>query len=157
MTGQEWQTALHEAGHAAMAATLGLPVSEVRRWSPDPTRELGATLLPIGDLDRTKARKWALMLAAGPGMSDQPLPEWPLTDTNTTDERLLKVFCDYLELDERGYNELITEMWRLSATKRFDRLFTVLMTWFEHRRTLDEYILTHAKAMVLTWPEGEGE
>ena len=28
------------------------------------------------------------------------------------------------------------------------------MTWFEHRRTLDEYVLTWAKAMVLTWPEG---
>ena len=35
MTAEERQTAKHESGHAAMALTLGLRVSEVRRWSPD--------------------------------------------------------------------------------------------------------------------------
>ena len=138
-----------------MALVLGLPVSEVRRWSPDPTRELGATYLPVEDLDLTKTRKWALMLLAGPGMSDQPLPEWPLSRNNTKDEMLLEIFCRYLELDEQGYRDLITEMWQLSCTKRFERLFSVLMTWFEHVPTLDEHILTWAKAKVMTWPEEE--
>ena len=101
MTEQE-QTTQHEAGHASMALVLGLPVSEVRCSSPDPARWLGATYLPIGDLDRVKARKWALMLLSGAGMADQPLPTWPLSDTNTSDEKLLKVFVDYLGLDQKG-------------------------------------------------------
>jgi hypothetical protein len=41
---------------------------------------------------------------------------------------MLEIFCRHLELDEQGYRELITEMWQLSCTKRFERLFTVLTT-----------------------------
>ena len=117
MTEAERTTAQHEAGHAAAALTQGLPVTAVSRTSPDPRRYLGYTRFP---------------LAAG-----QPLPTWPLSDNNGTDEKLLKIFCEYLGLDARGYDHLITEMWQLSCTKRFERLFTVLTTWFEHRRTLD--------------------
>ena len=151
MTEEERTTALHECGHAAMAMTLGLPVSEVRRWSPDPTRELGATFVSIEDLDRAKARRWALMLLSGAGMADQPLPTWPLSDTNTSDERLLKIFVEHLEFTERDYHHLIAEMWRISASKRFDRLFCTLMEWFKYRRTLDRYVLTWAMAEVMTW------
>jgi hypothetical protein len=32
---------------------------------------------------------------------------------------LLEAFCCYLDLDAVGYDALITELWRLSATKRF--------------------------------------
>ena len=96
------------------------------------------------------------MVLAGPGMGDQPLPEWPLSRNQTKDERLLAAFCDYLDLDEQGYDELVREMWDLTLTKRFERLFAVLTTWFEYRLTLDESVLAWSMATVLTWPEGEG-
>ena len=158
MTAQEWDTALHESGHACAALAQGLPVSAVSRVSSDPTAYLGYTSIPITDIleeiDKTTARKMAVMLLCGPAMAEQDLPTWPLSDNKTNDEKLLKVFVEYLGLDARGYAQLVAAMWQLTCTKRFDRLFRVLQTWLECTPTLDPYILTQAMAMVMTWSEG---
>ena len=64
------------------------------------------------------------MLLAGPGMADQPLPQWPLVWHHSRDEKLLAIFCRHLELTETDYLALQSEMWRVSTTKRFDRSST---------------------------------
>ena len=143
MTEQELATAQHEAGHAASALCLGIPVIRASRRSADP-RASGFISIPVDDLlesiDREKARAVTIMLLCGPAMAEQPLPTWPLSDA-TNDEKLLRIFAEYLKLDERGYHKVVAEMWRLSATKRFDRLHRTLMAWFQHRVTLDKYVL----------------
>ena len=66
---------------------------------------------------------------------------------------MLEIYTDYLGLDERGYAELTAEMWRLSASLRFNRLFAAIVAWLERMPTIDEDILTHAMRTVLAWPD----
>jgi hypothetical protein len=61
-----------------------------------------------------RARRIMRMLMLGPALSGQGVPEWPLGRNHTRDEAFLAALANYLELDERGYNELVIEMWELS-------------------------------------------
>jgi hypothetical protein len=146
VTEQEWQTAMHEAGHACAAIVQGLPVSLVRRWAPDTSRELGATYLPgfAEDLDREKVRKAAIMVLCGPIMGDEDPPDWPLSDTNTSDERLLKLFCEHLGLTHANYHGLCAEAYKLTTTQVFCDLFAAVTGFFETFPTLDRRILREA-------------
>src|SRR5215207_2734000 len=80
------------------------------------------------------ARKTAIILLAGPGMADQPLPSWPLSRKNRGDEHLLAAFCEYLGINEASYAGLRGEMWSLTTTRKFELLFTAITTWLKRRR-----------------------
>lgn len=150
MTAEEWRTAQHECGHAAAALCQALPVHLVTR-RPGPG-SLGRVLIPIEDLveDREAARKAAILLLAGPGMADEPLPSWPLRPRMRGDDvHMLAIFCDRLGLDEAGYHGLCGEMWSLTTTKKFERLFLALTTWLERVPRMDRAMI--AQAQTIAW------
>ena len=75
MTSEELRTALHECGHCCMAVHLGLAVSFVSRVCDRPD-VLGYCSLPgLTDPDSSRARKFAMVLLAGPIMSDGEIPD----------------------------------------------------------------------------------
>jgi hypothetical protein len=79
--------------------------------------------------------KAAIILLAGPGMADQPLPSCPLSRKNRgDDEHLLDAFCEYLGINEACYAGLRGEMWSLTTTRKFELLFTAITTWLKRRR-----------------------
>jgi hypothetical protein len=58
----------------------------------------------VEGIDKTKARKTAIILLAGPGMATSQLPTWPLSRKNRgDDEHLLAAFCEYLGINEASY------------------------------------------------------
>jgi hypothetical protein len=130
VTELEQQTLEHEAAHAPGALAQGLRVSEVARVPADPS-ELGHVTLPQlwEDMNPDRARRIMRMLMLGPALDGQGVPEWPLSRSRTRDERLLAALADYLELDERAYNQLVISMWELSTTRKFDRILTVVTAW----------------------------
>lgn len=48
-------------------------------------------------------------------------------------------------MTEADYHGLQGEMWRVSTTKRFDRLFFVITEFFRYFRTLNKDILREAR------------
>ncbi len=153
MTEEERSIALHEAGHATMAICQGLTVTKARRWSPDP-RIGGQCFMSYWEMDKDLARKWALVLLAGPGMADQELPEWPLDPDAPGDEGLLAAFVDYLGLSKAQYYGLEAEMWKTTTTDVFCNLFTAVTGFFEYFPTLDARMLRSAAQIATEW-EGD--
>ena len=154
MTEQDWMITRHEAGHACALACQGIPVAEVSSWPSGHGRDLGYTNFGlealVEDIDKTKARKAAIAVLAGPGMADHPLPSWPLSPKGRGgDEHLLSAFCDYLKLDEKGYEALTDEMWDLTFTRKFTRLFTAITTWLERVPRMDRAMI--AEAQTIAW------
>ena len=150
MTELEQHTLDHEAAHAAGALAQGLRVSEVSRVPSDPS-ELGHVTLPglWEDIDCDRARKAMKMIMLGPALSGQGVPEWPLSHNRTKDERMLSVLADGLGLDERGYNHLVVEMWKLSTTRKFCRILTVVTAWLERVPRMDAAMV--AQAQTIAW------
>ena len=148
-------TIAHEAGHASAALCLGLPVHLVTR-QPGP-RSMGHVEIPIEDLteDREAARKGAIMALCGAAMADESVPAWPLRPRMRGDDvHLLSLFCERLELDEKGYEALVGEMWDLTFTRRFTRLYIALSTWLERVPRMDLPMIVEAQT--LAWlPEAE--
>jgi len=144
----------HEAAHAAAALALGPSVSEVSIRSDVPGRLGSVTLLdPYTDINRARARKLMKMVAAGPAFSDGDVPTWPLRQDRTQDEKLLSILADGLGLDERSYNSLIAEMWALTLTPKFLKVYEVLELWLEQTPKMDHEAIV--RAMVLAWIDGD--
>jgi hypothetical protein len=154
MTEQDWMVTRHEAEHACAALCQGIPVAEVRPLAFRPGEHLGymnfGLQALVEGIDKTKARKTAIILLAGPGMADQPLPSWPLSRKNRgDDEHLLAALCEYLGINEASYAGLCGEMWSLTTTRKFELLFTAITTWLKRAPRLDRAMI--AQAQTIAW------
>ena len=77
------------------------------------------------------------MLICGPLCADQELPFWPLSATNTSDERLLKVYVEFLEPRRGWLRALVNDAAGLTMTRRFRRIFLAISTWLESVPVMD--------------------
>jgi hypothetical protein len=154
MTEQDWMLAQHEAGHACAAACQGLHVSFVSRTPSGTGRDLGYVKFNLDelveDIDKDKARRIAIVLLCGDAMTERPVPSWPLSRSRVgNDEYFLAAFCDYLGLDEEGYEGLVDQMYDLTETRKFKRLFVAITAWLERAPRVDHYGVL--RAMELAW------
>ena len=94
-----------------------------------------------------RARKTMIMLMLGPALSGQGAPEWPLSRSDTRDEAMLSVLADGLGVDERAYREVVTQMWELSLTRKFDQIHRVVTIWLEHVPRMDAGMIAQAQTM----------
>lgn len=118
----------HEAGHAASALLLSIPVRLV---------DVVGNQTCAGFVDHAHkftdvagARRHAIMVLCGPAMGNRPgtpMPEWPLRDDTTPDERQLKAIADAIRLTQADWHGLVAEAWRLTATAEFERLHTAIV------------------------------
>jgi hypothetical protein len=132
--------ARHEAGHVAMALTLGVPVKCVGldgaggfvEYSPHShTREgaLRRMMIILGGLFETAE-------------SGDDLPRWPLDpldgpDCERQDRTLLAELAERVGLTERDYNSIEATALRLSATSDFDRIVVGITGAMGYRPVLD--------------------
>jgi HK97 family phage prohead protease len=138
-------TARHEARHASAGLLRDLPVT---RASAIPNAASpGRVNVNLDGLDRDSWRDWALLVLCGKlGDRDWP-PAWPNRNAETTDEQHLAVVVSYLGLDQKGWDELVTEAWDLSSSPAFERLENALASLLEQGHVLDERSLKHIHAI----------
>jgi len=144
----------HEAAHCAAALSLGLKVSEVDIASDVPGRLGSVTLIdPFTDIDVDRARRLMKMVLAPASGGDGDVPSWPLRKDRTADERLLATLAEGLDLDESGYRKIVTEMWELTLTRKFARVYRVIECWLEHTPRMNHEAIV--RAMVIAWVDGD--
>jgi HK97 family phage prohead protease len=143
----------HEAGHAAMALTLGLDVVDARADYHEVTVEPADPDAPAGYVDIVhdpdRPRDYALAVLAGPLCEDAPgwPPRWPILAPITDDEAQLGRLAKTLDLDEPGWNRLVRDAYEITASRQFVRLHCALSTLFEEGRQVDRHTLRQVKAI----------
>jgi hypothetical protein len=135
----------HEAGHAASALIGGLDVREVRAGFYDlseptnPDEPAGHVLMAVGHDDPAELREKAIAVLAGPICEDRPdwPPRWPLLAPVTDDQRQLGQLAGALQLDEKGYSELVDDAYKRTTTREFERLHIAVSELLRHGQILD--------------------
>jgi hypothetical protein len=138
-------TVLHETGHAAMALTLGVTVRVVDTIGD---RDCFGYVLYEGReiTDRAGLRDRAMViLAAWIEEADtlEQMPAWPVDSrqVTSTDERILRRICDYLGLDERGYDSLIGRTCEVMLEPAYRTWRTVILGMLDYTPRLDGPII----------------
>jgi hypothetical protein len=152
------QTCAHEAGHAAAAVCLGYePTSISARMIDvfDPTLEdrpheaVGHVELPEPDGSSKSLRDYAVIAPAGKlyeGVPGWP-PKWPLLVAPLSpDEKQLHALVKMLDLDQRGYHDLLRDAYALVCSRRFDRFAAVVGELLERHHHLDRRMIKAIKA-----------
>ena len=82
----------------------------------------------LGDMTPELAIRIAKMTLAGPAMGADELPAWPLSVSESRDERLVSIITDHLGYDELQYEELQDQVWDMTFTPAFKRAFIAAET-----------------------------
>jgi HK97 family phage prohead protease len=143
--------AAHEAGHAAAALLLNIPVIELAA----PRRDFAALTtepenpedaaghvrhdLPDAALDEpATARAVAIASLAGPLADGKRAPGWPLSLAPVTpDEATLAQLVKQLGLDQDGYQQLLADARGLIESHAYARLHAALAAAAEQHEHLD--------------------
>jgi hypothetical protein len=82
------------------------------------------------------------MLMSGWIMEPRELPSWPPSrDGFQTDERLMAAFAACLDLDEKGWNRLVTEALQFTTSVEFEFLWSAITGLSERAPVLDRKAL----------------
>lgn len=143
------QLCRHEAGHACAAALLGLSVRLVDTVPRAEATPGGGLYVIFGEVrhsgerivDRESARRRMIVSLCGPLESAEgwdDMPHWPLSEhADTTDERSLWALADWLELDERGYHEILLEAIDLTLAREYRLLHTAVTGMLDYVPRVD--------------------
>jgi hypothetical protein len=121
--------AAHEAGHAVACVVLGVPVRLIDVVGD--AKSLGYVLHGLSDgvSSEDDARKRMLIILCGQieGAEEwDELPAWPLRTHASTDEANLHALADYLELDERSYDDVRFDALKLTLDREYQMLHTAV-------------------------------
>jgi hypothetical protein len=123
----------HEAGHIAAGMLEGLrphhvsapPLPSPEYAAAHPHEQAGVATFYRGDQRTLGVATLAGMLA-----DHSPIPDWPLDNPRTPDERdLAEVFA---ETDELVYGEAVADARRLMSSKTFTRLHGIVSELLSH-------------------------
>jgi hypothetical protein len=164
-------TARHEAGHVTAELMAGrLPLSATADW-PD-TRVIDGVrhdtfgkMLHDPDevvMSKAMAPESIVTTLCGPLAEGVAIPEWPLDrKAGKSDERKLATLATYLELDEDGWDALVSQARDLAADPAFGHLVGLITTALERCDELDADDLAFLigpdarRAYGIREPEGE--
>jgi hypothetical protein len=147
MTAEE--IARHEAGHAAMAVTLGIPV---RLVAADAS---GGRVEYLERNTRSGAIHSLMVILAGIveyARDDDDLPEWPIEvnggrEGERYDREHLKHLAERLSLTESDWRTIVIATLTLSARPEYQRLITAACGLLDYTPVIDRELLAQVVAI----------
>jgi HK97 family phage prohead protease len=131
----------HEAGHAAMAVVLGIPIERILVDDFEGTTLFDWSRASLGhDVD---AEDLVRVVLAGAIAEGKAAPRWPLLPGMSRDEDALVALADYARLDRDGYRRLVNETHDLLLHPDFCTVERRLATALEHVPHLDAAAIEH--------------
>ncbi len=138
--------AAHEAGHAAMCVTLGVPVRLVDTV-PNTVR-MGSVHHGLKADDRESALAHMMIVLAGPLMGDDEIPAWPLRDDATQDERHLHAMAKALRMDMCEYADLVHRTINVTLTREFTQLHAAITGMLDYQPQLGPDAIASIESLI---------
>jgi hypothetical protein len=135
-------TARHEAGHVAAELMAGrLPLAVTADWPytqiVDGVRQDTFGAMRHNGVSEATAPEFVVTILCGPLAEGVPIPQWPLDDVARGDEGQLANLAAYLELDEEGWDSLVSQARELAEGRAFRHLVGLITTALERCDELD--------------------
>jgi hypothetical protein len=127
------RTARHEAGHAAAAVLLAVPIRIVS-LVPDATSNGRVTTM--GGIDSPEMAVKHMIVGLCGQLEDaetwDEVPSWPLYSHHSPDEAILAEMAELLGLDKAGWDRVFHLALEFSLSDQYERLVSVITGTLEH-------------------------